>query len=330
MILLVLFSVPQYMAIHPRGTTEVAVYEDWGVHLRTIASIGTHYLVMAYTSLGVAYAQEYPPVLSHFDRGWIAAFPVAGFFLWRILASLCRRSEEAVYWLGAAAGYAPVSQLLPFLHPVADRYLYFVLPGLIGGTLLLLRQFLVARSASWARTKTARSSTLRGVAIAGAISVLLLFGVQSMGRAKLWSDRELLLLDSARHFPEGRTAVFLQAKQAAAQGDAVTCVALLRRATQLGGDQLQFDPAFWPIAHEPIFRELARDLAGRYIARVASWGRPMQRELSTLAAAHFDRGEFREAERALEVAIRRGGMMKPRLELELEWVRQMRAEIEGR
>jgi hypothetical protein len=120
-------------------------------------------------------------------------------------------------------------------------------------------------------------------------------------------------------------AVFLQARRAALTGDAATSVALLRRATELGGDQLQFDPTFRSIANEPEFRALSQELAGEHIARMASFGRLMQRELSTLAAAHFDRGEFREAERALEEAIRRGGIMRPQLESELDWVRRTRA-----
>lgn len=168
---------------------------------------------------------------------------------------------------------------------------------------------------------------MRGITASVAIGALLFFGAQSTGRAQLWSDRDLLVLDAARHFPNGRTAVFLQAKQAAAQGDAVTSVALLRRATELRGDQLHFDPAFRPIAHDPAFRDFARELAGRYIARVASWGRPMQRELSTLAVAHLERGDFQEAERVLEAAIRRGGIMKPQLESELNWVRQLRTQV---
>ena len=325
LLLLLLFAIPQSTAIHPRGTTEVAAYQDFGVHVRTIASVGTHYLVMAYTGLGVAYAQEIPPVVSPLDAWWLAALPLAGFFVWRSAASLRRRSEEAIYWLGAAAGFAPVSQLLPFLHPIADRYLYFILPGLIGGTLLLLRQVLEARSAS--SIPGLGSPAVRGVAAASAIAVLIALGVQSAARAALWTDHTLLLTDSADHFPDGRNAYFLRARRAAAQGDAGASVALLRRAVELGGDQLQFDPAFQPIRQHPGFRALSRELAGRYIALVSSLERPLQRELSALAAAHLERGEYGEAERALEAAIRRGGIMKPQLEFELDWVRRLRAEI---
>jgi hypothetical protein len=325
LLLLLFFAIPQSAAIHPRGTTEVAAYQDFGVHVRTVASVGTHYLVMAYTGLGVAYSQELPPVVSLLDPWWLAALPLTGFFLWRIVTSLRHRTEEAVYWLGAAAGFAPVSQLLPFLHPIADRYLYFILPGLIGGTLLLLRQLLEARSAS--PIPDSWSPTVRGVAAACAIAVLLALGVQSVARARLWNDHTLLLADSARHFPEGRMAFFLKARRAAAQGDAGASVALLRRAVELGGDQLQFDPAFQSIRQHPGFRALSRELAGRYIALVSSLEHPLQRELSALAAAHLERGEYDEAERALEAAIRRGGIMKPQLEFELAWVRRLRAEI---
>lgn len=329
LILLVVFAVPHYVAIHPRGTVEVPAYADAGVHLRTIASIGTRYVVMAYTSLGVAYGQEHPPVMSALDPGWIAALPLAGFFLWRIAVSLRRKSEEAIYWIGAAAGFAPISQLLPFLHPTADRYIYFILPGLIGGSLFLLNRGWAARVNVTDQRHNARSRRFQYAATAIGLGVLALFGAESRERAHLWSDREFLSLDSARQFPEGRTAVFLQARQAAATGDAVASVALLRRATELGGDQLQFDPAFRSIANDPGFRALSRELTGQHIARMASFGRLMQRELSTLAAAHVHRGEFREAERALEEAIQRGGIMRQELESDLDWVRGMRATIKG-
>jgi hypothetical protein len=329
LLLLVVFAVPHFGAIHPRGTIEVPAYVDLCVHLRTIASIGTHYLVMAYTGLGVAYGQEYPPVMSAVDPGWIAALPLAGFFLWRIAVSLRGKSQEAVYWIGAAAGFVPISQMLPFLHPTADRYLYFILPGLIGGSLLLLNRVWKARLDAMDLGHAARSRGFRYAAIAVGLAVVALFGARSWERAHLWSDRELLMSDSARQFPEGRTAVFLRARQAASTGDAATSVALLRRAIELGGDQLQFDPAFRPIANDPVFRVLSRELASQHIARMASFGRLMQRELSTLAAAHFDRGEFRQAERALEEAIRRGGIMRLQLESELDWVRRTRERIKG-
>ena len=112
------------------------------------------------------------------------------------------------------------------------------------------------------------------------------------------------------------------------RGDTAASVVFLRRASELGGDQLQFDPAFQPILQHPSFRALSRELAGRYIALVSSIEHPLQRELSSLAAAHLERGEYEQAERALQRAIQRGGIMKAQLEFELGWIRQLRKENE--
>ena len=327
-LLLLLFALPYYMAIQTRGTVEVGAYDDLGVHVRTIASVGTHYLLMAYSGLGVAYQQEYPPVLSLLDPWWIASLPLAVFFCWRIWVALRRRSEEALYWIGAAAGFAPISQIFPFLHPVADRYLYFVLPGLIGGTLILLHQFLESRRASG--LPDAWSPMGGWIAIAATAGVLVVFGFQSAGRAHLWSNSAYLLADSVKHFPEGRNAYYLQARQAAEQGDAENAVLLLRKAIELGGDRLHFDPVFRRIAQHPGFREISRDEAGRYIALVSSLVRPTQAELSSLAAAHLVRGEYEEAERALDAATQRGGTLQPELEIQLERLRAIRAARDAR
>jgi hypothetical protein len=51
-----------------------------------------------------------------------------------MLFAMRRRREESAWWVGAAAGWLPVAQIgTTFIHPMADRYLYFALPGLIGG-----------------------------------------------------------------------------------------------------------------------------------------------------------------------------------------------------
>ena len=62
---------------------------------------------------------------------------------WRTLA---RRELEAAFWVAAAASFAPVSQVFPFLNPVADRYLYCILPGLIGGALCWGRERALRRA----------------------------------------------------------------------------------------------------------------------------------------------------------------------------------------
>ena len=80
---------------------------------------------------------EPPPVQSWLDPWWLAALPLGIGVGWRAIWAVSRRREEGAWWVAAAASFAPVSQLFPFLIPVADRYLYFILPGLIGGAIAL-------------------------------------------------------------------------------------------------------------------------------------------------------------------------------------------------
>jgi len=328
LVLFLLYSVPQTSAIHPRGTVEVPAYEDAWVHLRTIASVGVHYLVTAYTALGVAHAKEHPPVFSMLYPWWLAAIPLTAFFVWRIATSLRRRELEGVYWIGAAAAFAPVSQFLPFSHPIADRYLYFLLPGLLGGTLLLvygltprLRQMALL-DPPWLRRAGALALT----------ALLLTFANLTVQRARLWTDQTLLMADSARSFPAGRVALVIQARRHAQAGDAAQAVTRLREAVALGHDQFQvlmFDQGLAPIAHDPLFRGLIGDLAGRYIERVESLDRPTTGELGAVSRAHFERGEFDAALTTLERAANRGGVPGRVFAEELEHLHALLAEIEG-
>jgi hypothetical protein len=329
--LFLLYSVPQFDAIHPRGTTVVPAYEDVGVHLRTIASIGVHYLVMAYTTLGIAHAQEHPPVFSWLDLWWLAAIPLTTFFIWRIVVGLRDRKIESIYWIGAAAAFVPVSQLMPFLHPIANRYLYFVLPGLIGGTLFLLRDV-----TDWLSRRRADSSSTWPPALRLVTTFVVLAGILAMSaistqRAHLWTDQTLLSVDSAQHFPEGRSALILRAKQKAQIGDAAGAVELLRRAADLGRDLIQplvLDEGLAPIADDPLFRALIFDLAGRYLERVSTYDRPTQSELGAIAMAHFERGEVNEAVDALERAVAHSGPYSEAFASELEALKGLRQQMQ--
>jgi hypothetical protein len=315
-----LYAIPQFGSFGAVGEVEIPAYENPWVHLRSIAGIGTRYLVMAATAYGVSAFQEPEPAFSIVDPWWLAALPLAALLIWRTAAAFRNRSEEAAYWVGAAAAFAPVSQLFPFLNPVADRYLYFILPGLIGGALFLLVDLRDRLEAGvWVE---------RGVAVAVA-GLAVFFAVHSAERAKLWVNETFLYVDAARHYPEGGTAAFLSARRAARQGDATAAVAALRRAADRGIDRfmvLRDDPGLASIRDTEEFRALLYEMAGRWIERAGRREHPTPPELRVMAHAHLVREEVAEAEALLERALSAGGPLEPVVRAELAVLRGSAAE----
>jgi hypothetical protein len=308
-----LYAVPQSASFAHQGAVEVEAYRDPFVHLRSMAAVGARYLVMAATSYGVSAFQEPAPARSLLDPWWLAALPAGALLLWRTFATLRRRSVEAAFWVAAAASFAPVSQLFPFLIPLADRYLYFILPGLLGGALYLLTR----------RVPPLALPASRALAAAGLV-LALCFGAHSAARAALWQSELRLLLDAARHYPEGATASLLRARRAAQDGEVELAIAELRRAAALGIDDFQAvasDPGLAPLRTQPAFRELLAELAGLWIERTTRRGVETQSELRMRARAHLHRGELELAIESFERALALGGPRSAEIRAELDTVR---------
>ncbi len=293
------------------GTPDTTGGAEGVARLLSVAGIAMRYLVMSATSLGVSAFHE-PERAPGLASPWVlAALPVVVLLAVRAVRSVVERREEAVYWVWAAAAFAPVSQIFPFLYPMADRYLYFILPGLLGAALLALRHALPSPAAGRA-----------GLAIAAALCVT--FGVRSHARAAIWSNPALILADAARHYPEGVPANLLRAKRAAQEGDAERAVAALRAAQARGFnrfEQIESDPAYAGIRSDPRFRAVVRDLASGWIRHYERLDDPTQMELRVLALAHLARGERDEAISALEAALAHGGPIDDRIRSELDQLR---------
>lgn len=317
-----LYAVPQFQAFAFGGEVEVAEFANPWVHLRSMAAGGVRYLLMAATSYGTSAYQEPPPVLSPLDPWWLASIPLAMALAWRTLGTLRRGREEAAYWLGAAAAFAPVSNLFPFFYALADRYLYFILPGLIGGVLLWgaeMRQ----RWASRRSPAVFSRAPARAVAI-GAIVLAVFFGLRSEQRAFLWSHADLLLLDAARQYPQGTSAHYLRAVRFANDGDADAAVSALREAEKRNlsfTTSLSVDPKLRRIWHEPVFIQFVRDIAAKRIEYGRRHGKSTQPWLRSMAQSHAVLGEYDEAVVLLERAIRMGGPLFPALLSDLEQIR---------
>jgi tetratricopeptide (TPR) repeat protein len=294
--------------------------------VRTIAAIGARYLVMAATAHGVSAFHEPPASPSWADPWWLLALLLGALLLARLLFSLGRRREEAAWWICAAAAFVPVSQIFPFFYPMGDRYLYFILPGLIGGALLWgmdgSRRILAASGRPGLAALLGRSGLVAAALLIG------FFGWKTTGRAEVWLDEEHALLDAARSYPEGSSAHYVRAVRAAQRRDVPLAVAELRAAEAVRHlslvRSLAVDPRLAPLWGEPEFAAFVREIAGYRIELARRRGYDSPAWLRSLASAHAVRGEYDEAVDALERALRAGGPLRSELLADLERIEAAR------
>jgi hypothetical protein len=315
--LFALYALPETVAFREYSGFQAEAEAGLAERLRTPFAIAARYAAMAASGFGVAaFAQPDPPD-SWLDPWFLAGAALCAALGLRALRQLRARNEEGAWWVFAAAGFAPVSQAMPFLFPIADRYLYFILPGLLGATALALAD-------AAARIGAARGTQLgRGLtraALAAGLALAALFAWRSEARARLWREPTLVFLDAARHYPDGYPAHFLRARSAALRGDAAGAVQALRAAHAKGLSDfmaLAQDAALAPIAGSPEFAELLRELAQEFVAKTPVGPDTDQSTLHLLAHAHLLRGDPREAARAFDAAIRAGGLQDGVLRAEL-------------
>jgi hypothetical protein len=216
------------------------------------------------------------------------------------------------------AAFLPISQIFPFLYPTADRYLYFMLPGLLGGALL-------AGQEAWSRIDA--PDTRRFVARAAAICAvagIAAFGVWSHARAALWTSEDLVLRDAARHFPRGVIGNLLAAERAASQGDVDTAVAALEACRARGWDfysVLLSHPAFEPVRKTAPFQALIARFADNLIEVKTHRSRMTQIDWLDVAQAYEIRGRREDAATAIEKALALGGPLDAMLRTELARLR---------
>lgn len=316
---------PQLGAFEGIRPTNVTT-PDGGVArvLFVLALIG-RYTAMAATSWGVS-AFHQPDLPAGLADGWVllgaAAFVAAST---RFVVVLSRRDREAVFWLWAGAALVPVAQAVPFVYPMADRYLYFVLPGLLGALGMALRAPLGRALADPRR---------RLVLATSALVLLAVFAVRSDQRAVLWRSDEALNRDSATSYPEGLPAQRLRALDAAERGDVEGLVAAMHAACARGFDNfvyLEREPRFTAYRADPRFRAVVAEVAGAWIANVAGALQRTPPELLWLAMAHRARGEWDQALALFTELSDEPGQVGAlaRVELAETRARRARAEHEG-
>ena len=327
----VAYSIPQLDTYAGVAAYEVPAYADPLVQARSILAFWMRYLAMGVCGYGLSAFHEPAYAISALDPWWLGGLAATGLLGFRTIWCLLHRREEAAYWLGAAAGFGPVSQLFPFLYPLGDRYLYFILPGLIGGTLLWGLAILARLETAYARGRV-RFPPPRLVAIVsqlGVIFALIVFAGMSAQRARLWVNEQLLLDDAVANYPEGETAAYRHACEAGRSGDVERALAELQRVSARGVyhfDDLLAGSCFTRVREDPEFREYAFAQAQRWLDEAETRGVETQATLRSIAHTNQLLGRYQKARVAYTQALKIGGPLQQEIRHELAALQDLIAE----
>jgi hypothetical protein len=304
----VAIAVPEMAAFQRQADVRLVIADDAWAHGRTIFAIAARYLWMSATGLGVATFHEPPPAGSWLDPWWLVGLVAMIAIGARTLVTLLRGDEEAGLWVFAAAAFGPVSQIFPFVFPMGDRYLYPILPGLIGAVLLALRpagSALAARIDARAQAGAASGGLAARLGVAAALGVCMGFAATSRERAPVFVSNMAMMSDAALRYPDGMQAHLLRGHRAGLEGNAEAAARAYDRAVDLGFsdlDALLTNPTLDSVRGSPDFRRVLEKLARLDIQRLGAHEHPEQSELIRLAIAYEQLGDRPAALAALERA----------------------------
>jgi hypothetical protein len=303
------FAVAEMLAVGRTITYVEPIDPDPWVQLRSSVALVAHYLGMAATSRGLSAFHEPGPALSLLDPAWLAGLTVIAAITARTFVALRAQREEAAWWIWAGVAFLPVSQIFPFPHPLADRYLYPILPGLIGGTLLAAQSLLPRLPL--------RGPWLARVAAVVAIVVLATLSLRAHDRARIWAVPALVLADAAANYPDGMHGHLLRAHRQVQSGRTREAIASLRAAHERGFDgfeQVLQGNVFQHLRGDPEFDAVIHDMAGRRIEMFGGRPNPTQAELFAVGVARHARGEIDLARRAFEQILEQPGPLNEHAE----------------
>jgi hypothetical protein len=322
-LLLALYALPEFAAF--RNVGEFQQQLPLGPRVLQAIAIAGRYLVLAVTGIGASTFHQPLPPASPFDP-WLllGGVTLVGFVFLGVRALV--RGHPAAGWLGiAAAAYLPIAQLFPFRYPMADRYLYFVLPGLLGAALVTLAPRLRAALAALGERGVAAAP--RGTLALGAACVVLAaaWGIGFHDRARVWSSPERVEADAARNYPDGIAGQVVLARRLAAQGDLEGAFAAVQRARARGHTNpaaFVQDASLQPLFEHPGYLALMQEMTEQWIARAERIPEPTVASLMGIAQAQLFLGRVDPAFAAMD---RAEAMASPE---QRAAIRQMRSEIE--
>ena len=273
---------------------------------RSMVAIAGRYLVVAATSFGVSPTHEPAPASSFADPWWLFGLAALATIAARAFVALRRRSEEAVYWVWAGAAYAPVCQVFAFIYPMADRYLYFILPGLLGAGYFVVDDAVQALSARRHVPARRLLAGAAGVVLAAGVA----FAVHTSRQAFVWRSEAHVMRDAARSYPDGIGGVFLRARSAASTGDWPGAIAALDQLADRGYAvfvAVDREPAFAPIRGSEEYQRVYRRIASNWIRSTPVAPNASPAELRAMGFVHWIVGDYDEAERYYLQALDAGG-----------------------
>lgn len=265
------------------------------VRVRSAFASVASYARMVATGTGLAVFHDPDPATSALDPRWLGGLAVVALAGWRVAASARARSNELLGWTFAAVSFAPVCGAIALPHAIADRYAYFLLPGvlLVAGVLATRSGLAARRASAWV-----------------AAAVVVAFASLAFARARLWSEPELLVAASEARYPRGEVALLRGARRAALAGDAGAAVDGVRAAMARGYDRLDAllaDPAYRALRGDARFDALVAELARGQIERARARGARAQSDLRVIGQAQWILGERDAALASLRAALERPG-----------------------
>jgi hypothetical protein len=305
-VVLGLVAIPEYAAFARIGEHTVPLGESAVSRTQTVIAIAGRYLVMAASGTGVSASHSPDAVTSWLDPWWLGGLAGLALLAWRMIRSLVRREVEAVWWIAAVAAFAPISQIFPFQYPIADRYLYNVLPGLLGGCLLA-----AISSVGWARERIGADQLekWKHAPVAALAALALLFAGLSHSRSPVFLSDEALLNESARNYENGINAWVIQFAEGANTGDPRQVREALRALEARGFYSFKFfdQGLVGPSARDPESRAIVRRMAELYVERYEALEPLHQLEVRLLGDAYLVAGRPADARDAAQRALEIGG-----------------------
>jgi hypothetical protein len=213
---------------------------------------------------------------------------------------------------------------------MADRYLYGILPGLLGGTVLAVQGALARPAAS--DTGEADIRWPRAESIAALFGVLVLalgFAGQSSARIPVFASDLTMAKDAAAHYPDGIQANLLRMAEAGIAGDGAAAAIALKAAFRDGWvafGHVMSKPYLAGVLGDPDFRAVLQEMAGYWIDEGEKIEHPVQADEYMLSLAHDLRGELDLAIAAAERGLALTGAYDQTLHDQLARLRNRSAE----